>query len=92
MQMTAQGSQDRCHRCLQPLAPNTRRCPNCREFVHVNTTRRLSLTLAVVGMIVVAALVAIGLSLSPSLVDPENTPEVEQKSPPPKPAKKPPLN
>lgn len=89
--MTAQGSATRCHRCLQPLPLNTRRCPNCRETVRSADTRRFSLYLAVLGLIGVLAIVGLGLYLSPPSVDPENNPDAQQ-APPPKPARKPPLN
>jgi hypothetical protein len=90
---TAQAAPDRCHRCLQPVPANTRRCPNCREIVKTGDSRRVSIYLGAIGIIAVLVLVALGLYLTPAQVDPENQEAAgEPKAAPPKPLKKPPLN
>ena len=55
-------------------------------------TRRLTLGLAVIGLLALLGIVGLGLYLSPPAVDPENNPEAEEAAPPPKPVKKPPLD
>jgi hypothetical protein len=56
-----------------------------------DATRRLTLGLAVLGLVALIVIVGLGLYLTPPAIDPENNPEAEQ-APPPKPAKKPPLD
>lgn len=92
--MTDQGATDRCHRCLQPVPANARRCPHCGDFQKVSS-RRLTLYLAVLGMLAVLAIVGLGLFIKPEIVNLDNVPEaerVEKPAAPRPPAKKPPLN
>jgi hypothetical protein len=91
--MTSTGVTERCHRCLQPVPLNARRCPHCGDFQKVSS-RKLTLYLAVLGILAIFAMVAVSLFLKPAVVDEGNIPasEREKSAPPPKPMKKPPLN
>jgi hypothetical protein len=55
-------------------------------------TRRLTLSIAVIGFLALIGIVGLGLYLSPPAIDHENNPEAEEPAPQPKPAKKPPLD
>jgi predicted nucleic acid-binding Zn ribbon protein len=90
--MTPAGQDRRCHRCLQPVPLKARRCPHCGDILTTDNTRKLTLGLAVLGLIAILAIVGFGLYMSPPTADPENNPETERRGPPPKPVKKPPLN
>ena len=94
--MTPQGAVERCHRCLQPVPVNARRCPHCGDRLKANF-RRASLYVAIVLTLGVLAMVVFSLILKPTIVDTENIPEAERakqqkEASRPIPAKKPPLN
>lgn len=82
----------RCHRCLQPAPVKARRCPHCGDILVIDNTRKLTLLLGILGAILIVAIIGLAFYLSPPAVDTENNPEVQAPAPPPKPAKKPPLN
>jgi hypothetical protein len=82
----------RCHRCLQPVPVKARRCPHCGDIQVGDSSRKLTLFLGVLGVIIIIAIVGLGFYLTPPAVDTENNPEAQAPAPPPKPVKKPPLN
>jgi hypothetical protein len=90
--MTPAGQDRRCHRCLQPVPIKARRCPHCGDILTTDNARKLTLGLAVLGLLAILGIVGLGLYLSPPTVDPENHPGYQEPAPPPKPVKKPPLN
>jgi hypothetical protein len=90
--MSSEGAVERCHRCLQLVPVNARRCPHCGDRLKVNS-RRLTLYLAVFGIVVVLGLVGFSLFLKPVVVDLDNEAASETpKQEAPKPVKKPPLD
>ena len=90
--MYPRGATQRCHRCLQPVPVNARRCPHCGDVQKLDS-RRLTLYLSVLGILAVLAIVGLGLYLKPTIANTDNTPQSERRqSDPPKPVKKPPLD
>jgi hypothetical protein len=79
-----------CDRCLQPIAPSARRCPNCGERRF--PTNRLPVFMGILGLLalVLAAIAAFTLMRN-SGTDSAPTDQTEQSAPQ-KPEKPPPFN
>jgi len=83
-------SSDRCTRCLQPVPVNVRRCPQCGEAL-LPGERKMSLYLAVIGVVAILLLVVLGLFIiNPPTGDAD--PDRPEKGAPATPAKKPVLD
>ena len=59
---TGQPLAEVCHRCLQPIAANARRCPNCGE-PH-SSTNRLTIFIGVLGLLALVFVAVIMLRMA----------------------------
>ena len=79
----------RCHRCIQPVRAGSARCPNCGEKLH-RGSRTLSLSVGIIGALVLLVIIGLSLVIKPIIVDPDRVvdddqPKQEQPAAQPKP-------
>jgi hypothetical protein len=79
-----------CHRCLQPIAPSARRCPNCGE--RLSPANRVPIFLGILGLLalIFVAIVMVKVIRSPD-IDSAPPGQAEQSAPQ-QPDRPPPLN
>jgi hypothetical protein len=89
MEETAERAGEICHRCLQPIATNAQRCPNCGER-HART-RRIPIF---IGVLCLLALVFVFIIMMRTIreSDIESAPPEQTDQSAPQPDKPPPLN
>jgi uncharacterized paraquat-inducible protein A len=86
----ARPSNEICHRCLQPIAPSARRCPNCGE--RLSSSNRVPIFLGILGLLalVFVAIVMVQV-IQNSDIDSAPSGKTEQSAPQ-QPDRPPPLN
>jgi hypothetical protein len=79
-----------CHRCLQPIAANARRCPNCGE-PH-SPTNRVAIFIGVLGLLALVFVAVIMLRMARNSDIDSAPPAQTNQSAPQQPGSSPPFN
>jgi hypothetical protein len=86
----ARPSGEICHRCLQPIGPRARRCPNCGE--RLSPTNRVPIFLGILGLLALAFVAIIMVRVIRNSDIDSAPPGQADQSAPQKPDRPPPLN
>jgi hypothetical protein len=79
-----------CHRCLQPIAANARRCPNCGEL-H-SPTNRIPIFIGIMGLLALVFVAVIMIRMARNSEIDSAPPEQTDQSAPQQPDSPPPFN
>jgi hypothetical protein len=85
-----QPSGETCHRCLQPIAPSARRCPNCGEL-HTRT-HRVPIFIGILGLLALVFVAIIMVKVIRNSDIDSAPPDQTEESAPQQPEKLPPFN
>ena len=79
-----------CHRCLQPIAPSARRCPNCGE--RLSPANRVPIFLGILGLLALVFVAIVMITVSRNSDIGSATPNQTEQGAQRQPDSPPPLN